>query len=140
MNGHHRKNAFISALAVSLMLSLSSCGNSSVSWDDSENFPLAKELESSYHVEGESLKITVLNQDHYLHDVAKDKIILRDASRTVESSSRNLSGKDLLDTAIKDYNLEVGEEKLTITIDHYEDTLYYVIFNKAATSDARSPT
>ncbi len=128
------KKLFIFLLVIINVFVLSSCGGQT-DWSDVNGYEKAKFMESNHVESDQNLLITIANQENYLKNVEKDKIILKAKTNSSESETKKITAEELKKDAIKDYELKVENNNIAITIPNYEKTIYLVIFNKAITSD-----
>ncbi|MCR5079050.1 MAG: hypothetical protein K6B65_03915 [Bacilli bacterium] len=120
-----------------IVFASASCGNG-VDWGSIEAYKEASELSSTFVESGNRLVINIDN-DGYLNNVSKDKVIVQSReslSKIDLGGAKELSADALKKSAIPDFALEVGKD-IKVTIDNYVDTTYVVIFNKVVTKDGK---
>lgn len=131
------KFALVPLFGIFLLLGIVSCARPAITWDDIDKFSDSKELQASCAIEENKLIITINNEDAYLKGVSKNNIIFRDSVADVDSKKKELSGSDLVNSGINEYELEILDKYIRVTLDDYKESLYYVIFNKETTRDRK---
>lgn len=128
------KKIFSLFLALMCVMVFISCGKN-VDWTDNNGYQDAKKLESSHVESNNKLVMNISNKDNYLKNITKDMIIVKERKTIENDNEQALTTAELKADNIKDYELEVGEKEIKITLPEYKESLYMVVFNKALTND-----